>query len=405
MSRTLCPPSRAHALAHLRQFAPHAAGAYAAGRNTDPGPNQDSAVSKLSPALRYRLITEGETVQTVLAHHPYSAAEKFIQEVFWRTYWKGWLQQRPAVWRRYCRRVRDLQSTWATSATLAEACSGTTGIDGFDAWVEELKATGYLHNHPRLWFASIWIFTLRLPWELGADFFLRHLIDGDPASNTLSWRWVAGLHTKGKTYLATTENIARYTQGRFAPHALATTAVALTEPPYDEEDAGASECLTPFTPSATASETPLLLLVTAEDLNPESLINHPRTVKRAVVVNTATWVFGSPARRYLDAASDDVQRRMTAHFDCEVSTLSHLDVDALTHMAHDHAVSHLITAYPAIGPVAESLREATAALALRGITLSVVHRPWDAVCWPYAHKGFFAFKEKIPSLLSQLIPR
>jgi deoxyribodipyrimidine photo-lyase len=66
--------------------------------------------------------------------------------------------------------------------------------------VQELVETGYLHNHARMWFASIWIFTLRLPWELGADFFLRHLLDGDAASNTLSWRWVAGLHTKGKHY-------------------------------------------------------------------------------------------------------------------------------------------------------------------------------------------------------------
>jgi deoxyribodipyrimidine photo-lyase len=80
----------------------------------------------------------------------------------------------------------------------------------FDDWAQELVATGYLHNHARMWFASIWIFTLRLPWELGADFFLRHLIDGDPASNTLSWRWVGGLHTPGKTYLATADNIAEH---------------------------------------------------------------------------------------------------------------------------------------------------------------------------------------------------
>ena len=72
-----------------------------------------------------------------------------------------------------------------------------------------------------MWFASIWIFTLRLPWALGADFFLRHLIDADAASNTLSWRWGAGLQTVGKTYLARTENIARYTNGRFAPRGLA----------------------------------------------------------------------------------------------------------------------------------------------------------------------------------------
>ncbi len=92
-------------------------------------------------------------------------------------------------------------------------------------------SAGYLHNHARMWFASIWIFTLRLPWVLGADFFMRHLCDGDPASNTLSWRWVAGLHTRGKTYLARASNIATYTGGRFTPqdHDLAAFAPPLTE--------------------------------------------------------------------------------------------------------------------------------------------------------------------------------
>ena len=61
-----------------------------------------------------------------------------------------------------------------------------------------------------MWFASIWIHTLELQWELGADFFLKHLLDGDPASNTLSWRWVAGIHTKGKNYIARKSNIEKY---------------------------------------------------------------------------------------------------------------------------------------------------------------------------------------------------
>ncbi len=110
------------------------------------------------------------------------------------------------------------------------AIEGKTGIDCFDAWVEELLETGYLHNHTRMWFASIWIFTLQLPWELGADFTYRHFVDGDPASNTLSWRWVGGLHTRGKTYLARPDNIAEHTGGRFRPKGLAREAIALDEP-------------------------------------------------------------------------------------------------------------------------------------------------------------------------------
>ena len=66
-----------------------------------------------------------------------------------------------------------------------------------------------------MWFASIWIFTLGLPWQLGARFFMRHLLDGDASSNTLSWRWVAGMHTNKKPYLASKENINKYTFNRF----------------------------------------------------------------------------------------------------------------------------------------------------------------------------------------------
>jgi deoxyribodipyrimidine photo-lyase len=115
----------------------------------------------------------------------------------------------------------------------AQAVEGRTGIAAFDTFACDLVRHGYLHNHARMWFASIWIFTLKLDWELGADFFLRHLRDGDAASNTLSWRWVAGLHTKGKTYLARADNIARFTahrpDGPLTAEGLAEEAEPLTE--------------------------------------------------------------------------------------------------------------------------------------------------------------------------------
>ena len=79
-----------------------------------------------------------------------------------------------------------------------------------DRIARELIQTGYLHNHARMWWASFWIHAEGLPWELGADVFFRHLLDADPASNTLSWRWVAGLQTAGKTYLVRLSNLQKY---------------------------------------------------------------------------------------------------------------------------------------------------------------------------------------------------
>jgi len=214
-------PTRQAALDRLDAFLPAAGRAYAARRNFDLGPDDRSNVSALSPFVRHRLILEQEIVAATLERHRFSAAERFIQEVFWRTYFKGWLEQRPQVWTRYredCAGLFDqLERDGALERRYAEAVEGRTGIDCFDAWAGELVGTGYLHNHTRMWFASIWIFTLDLPWQLGADMFYRHLLDGDPASNTLSWRWVGGLHTRGKTYLARASNIARYTNGRFNP--------------------------------------------------------------------------------------------------------------------------------------------------------------------------------------------
>ena len=115
------------------------------------------------------------------------------------------------------------------SSSYEKAINAETQFDVFNDWVKNSKRNGYLHNHARMWFASIWIHTLELPWFLGADFFLKHLLDGDEAVNTLSWRWVAGLHTKGKSYLARPSNIKKYTGERYNPQGLATKTLSLKD--------------------------------------------------------------------------------------------------------------------------------------------------------------------------------
>ena len=196
-SLSLFPPTREAALERLHEFVPQAGRAYAAERNADPGPGRKMNVSMLSPYLRYRIVTEREVIATVLQKHSASQAEKFIQEVFWRTYWKGWLQMRPGVWADFVRE-RDVdnelcQENSGLSRALEQALKGQTGIECFDDWVEELVATGYLHNHARMWFASIWIFTLKLPWTLGADFFLFLFFFFVSSSFFFVFRWVAGI--------------------------------------------------------------------------------------------------------------------------------------------------------------------------------------------------------------------
>ena len=172
--------------------------------------NKSNTTSLLSPYIRYRVISEEDIIKKVLKTHPYSKSEKYIQEIYWRTYWKGWLEHRKKVYDDYIEKRDEQSAKFVNKKFYENAIEGDTDLIFFNDWVNELKNNGYLHNHIRMWFASIWIFTLNLPWQLGANFFMEHLLDGDPASNTLSWRWVAGIQTKGKNYLARKTNITKY---------------------------------------------------------------------------------------------------------------------------------------------------------------------------------------------------
>lgn len=389
------PATRNAALSRLTQFAPRAGHAYASGRNIDPGPEQAGAVSKLSPYLRYRMLTEQEVVGAALGQHSLQAAEKYVQEVLWRTYWKGWLEMRPSVWTQY-QQERDRQlDSFPNARAIRSAEAGETGIEGFDDWARELVQTGYLHNHARMWFASIWIFTLRLPWALGADFFLRHLVDADAASNTLSWRWVAGLQTAGKTYLATGDNIARFTNGRFVPKGLATIATM----PVDV----ATPALRPLPQAAFVdAHKPAYLLVTPEDMHPESVFGAPAKIIGASILVDPETLWGDNARAFVAATTNDVTERVSNAFKCPTNLLGNLDAAALIAQARAAGAEQIVTSYVPTGPIADALCRIAPILAAEGVPLVQVRRAWDENFWPHATKGFFPFKENIPKILKEM---
>ena len=207
--------SRAKAIDKLNQFVEKNLSDYSKLRNFDFGPDKRDNVSCLSPYVTHGVLNEIEIIKKSLDKFSFSKNEKFIQEVLWRTYWKGWLELRPNVWSDYLIDLRNIKEKYKDEKNYQNAIEGKTNIDCFNEWVNELKNYNYLHNHTRMWFASIWIFTLNLPWQLGAEFFMQHLYDGDAASNTLGWRWVAGVQTQGKHYLASEWNIKKFTNNRF----------------------------------------------------------------------------------------------------------------------------------------------------------------------------------------------
>jgi deoxyribodipyrimidine photo-lyase len=250
------------------------------------------------------------------------------------------------------------------------AVSGHTGIKGFDNWVHELVTTHWLHNHARMWFASIWIFTLRLPWALGADFFLRHLIDGDPASNTLSWRWVAGLHTRGQPYVARAENIRRFTDGRFFPLGLNEDPTPLEEPePPDPVE---------LPPTDMPPEGDVALLLHLDDLHPESLpLGASRVVRISGMLAHADGAV-EKVRQADRIAMADALERAEVHFGCAAVPLE-------AGWAGDLPV---LAAWAPVGPSADALPSC-----LR------IRRLWDSVTWPHATRGFFRVKKMIPTIL------
>jgi deoxyribodipyrimidine photo-lyase len=381
-------PTRAAGLARLEHFAPQTGTNYTATRNTDEGPGQRKNVSILSPYLRFRMITEEEVLSTTLDYFNFTTAEKFIQEVLWRAYFKGYLETRPQIWTNY---LHELEMLNRNNKDYEDAINGTTGIDCFDHWVHELKTIGYLHNHARMWFASIWMFTLKLPWQLGADFMYRHLIDGDPSSNTLSWRWVGGLHTKGKTYLARPDNIAKYTNNRFQPQGLATVASPLQEIPALEK---------PLMPTAMGQwpEGDYGLLVTSEDLLSLPTSNPVSIAVSTQPVSKPGGAESDLAKGFRCAALTDAAERLGS----DVVRIPTLSSEAVLKWCQTERLRTVAVAYAPVGPEADALFAIEQHLARHDITLLRVRRLYDSLTWPHATKGFFVLKEKLPMLVEKL---
>lgn len=401
---TTWKPTRSDALQALQDFIPLMGASYASARNHDRGPGAHRSVSCLSPYIRRRLVTEQEVVHAALERHGRSGAEKFVQEVLWRSYFKGWLERRPVVWSSYRQGLlRDLDAVCANaglSRALEEAETGCTGLDCFDAWARELRDTGYLHNHARMWFASIWIFTLKLPWRIGADFFLRHLLDGDPASNTLSWRWVAGLHTRGKLYEAQAWNIEKFTGGRFAPRPsdLEAAPVALdwTEP----------EGLPPLQPVRPVRppepNTPTLVLLTEDDCLPETLFPAHLDVRSVAIFPSSRLRSPRPVAEAVASFEKGALGDAGERFGEGYETLDAASPEGLAALAGRAGARQVLASFSPTGPLKDFLDAAAPSFERQGLCLSECRRRWDDAVWQHASAGFFKVKKQIPNILDTM---
>ena len=346
-------------------------------RNFDLGPEDKSNVSCLSPYISHRLITEYEVAKIVLAKFPYQKVEKYIQEIFWRVYWKGWLELRPQVWSDFTEDLKALKE----DDNYKKAINGETQIKCFNDWVNELKENNYLHNHTRMWFASIWIFTLNLPWQKGAEFFMKHLFDGDAASNTLSWRWVAGLQTKGKHYVAQAWNISKFTNNKYQNVKLNENALPLT----DKREYKLSPINLDYDDNANEN-----LLVFENELNLENhKLKNYKNIYLILLTNEVRKI--KLEKKVLDFKTQIIYDQKKRLDQIKVINETELQSSAKETISFD-------VIHPSIGENYSYLNSLRKKLNLK---LNFILNKEDKFSWQFSNKGYFNFKNNIPNILSK----
>ena len=375
-------PSRSFALKKIENFLENNLSHYSKLRNFDFGPEKRSNTSCISPYITHGILTEVEIIKKVLKKSLFVKNEKFIQEILWRIYWKGWLELRPNVWTDYLLELKKVNEEFKDNKEYLNAIEGNTNIECFNEWVKELKEYNYLHNHTRMWFASIWIFTLNLPWQLGAEFFIKHLLDGDAASNTLGWRWVAGIQTHGKHYLASEWNIKKFSNNRFNEIKLNENALPkISRNTY-------SAVIKGFNNPKKIEDKNLIIfennisfeLTDFKDQKFKKIYlvsnkNENREIKLSEkIVNFKTGLI-----------EDQKNQLKEKSIDCEI-----IDISEIKNIENCYYL------YPCVGENLDYLNS-------QGMnSLEFLYRNLDRNFWKYCDKGFFNFKKYIPKIIKEI---
>ena len=237
-----------------------------------------------------------------------------------------------------------------------------------------------MHNHARMWFASIWIFTLKLPWQLGAEFFLKHLYDGDAASNTLGWRWVAGIQTQGKNYLASEWNIKKFTNNRF-------NNIKLNEntPPITSNKTYAASKLEFNNPQNLEEKN---LLIFENNLSFEIGDFKDQKFKKVYLISNKnenrTIELSEKLVKFKSQLIEDQKKRL------EEKSINTEIID-LSEIQNTNETSYGL--YPTVGENLDFINT-------NNFKIEFLYRKLDQFSWQYCNKGFFNFKNYIPKIIT-----
>ena len=377
-------PSRAAAFEKLNFFIENGLSKYSKERNFDFGPDNRSNISCLSPYITHGVVNELEIIEKSLKKNSFIRIEKFIQEILWRIYWKGCLELKPKVYSDFINDLIKLKNDFKNNKNYLNAIDGKTNIECFNYWINEIKTFNYLHNHARMWFASIWIFTLNLPWQLGAEFFIKYLYDGDPASNTLGWKWVSGIQTKGKHYLASEWNIKKFSNNRFDKVKLNENAPSIIdERLYKVEKKDLSN------PQIKDKK---FLLIFENNLSFENSDFKNDKFKKIFLISNNNKnrkiKLSEKVINFKDQLLIDQKLSLKKNqIDCEI-----LNIDQITNINEN-----LYCLYPNVGENLNFINSNKIK------NINFLYRKIDQYSWQYCNKGFFNFRNYIPKIIKEFI--
>ena len=373
-------PTRIEAKKNLTYFIEEKLVNYSKLRNFKIDIDDKITTSNLSPYITHGILSENEVIRESLKKHSYLTSEKFIQEILWRIYWRGWLELRPQVWKNYLKNLKKLKDEFKDNRKYIQVIEGNSNIECFNDWVKELKESNYLHNHARMWFASIWIFTFNLPWELGAAFFMKYLYDGDTASNTLSWRWVAGIQTKGKHYLAKEWNIRKFTNEKYKKIKINENALPIKE---NIEYSIINKEL-----KNQKIEGNKKLLIFENNLFFENSEYNDKIFEKIIIVkndNRKNSLCKKVINFKNDLINDQLNRLNKKSISCDI-----INIDDIKKIKEDFYIF-----YPYVGENLDLIN-------LNNLTkVNFLYREIDLYAWQYCNKGFFNFKNYIPKIIQK----
>ena len=373
-------PTRIEAKKNLTYFIEEKLINYSKLRNFKIDIDDKTTTSNLSPYITHGILSENEVIRESLKKHSYLTSEKFIQEILWRIYWRGWLELRPQVWKNYLKNLKKLKDEFKDNRKYIQVTEGNSNIECFNDWVKELKESNYLHNHARMWFASIWIFTFNLPWELGAAFFMKYLYDGDTASNTLSWRWVAGIQTKGKHYLAKEWNIRKFTNEKYKKIAINENALPIKE---NIEYSIINKEL-----KNQKIERNKKLLIFENNLFFENSEYNDKIFEKIIIVkndNRKNSLCKKVINFKNDLINDQLNRLNKKSISCDI-----INIDDIKKIKEDFYIF-----YPYVGENLDFINS------INLTKVNFLYREIDLFAWQYCKKGFFYFKNYIPKIIQK----